>query len=131
MSTRYAASMPRGFAALMWLLVAAPTPSAAEDSRVTVRLDGRAVMRVGASDSTTAVQRALRVERRLTVLLETPRAPRERSLEDSRDSGKSRAYAGEPPTPRRPAERATTSESPQCANLPANGSARRALRQPS
>lgn len=45
-----------------------------QDERTTVRVDGRPIFRVGAADSSTAVERALRVERRLATLLETPRA---------------------------------------------------------
>jgi len=56
------------------LLTLAPRAGSAQDDRVTVRVDGRAVLRVGAADSTSAAQRALRVERRLTTLLESPGA---------------------------------------------------------
>lgn len=51
-------------------MVAAPAAGRAQDDRVAVRLDGRPLFRVGASDSTTAAQRALRIERRLATLLE-------------------------------------------------------------
>lgn len=37
-------------------------------------MDGRPLFRVGAADSVTAAQRALRIERRMTQLLETPTA---------------------------------------------------------
>ncbi|MDQ3674906.1 MAG: mechanosensitive ion channel family protein [Gemmatimonadota bacterium] len=47
---------------------------AAQDSRATVRLDGRSVFRVGMADTLSARDRALRIERRLSTLLETPRA---------------------------------------------------------
>lgn len=49
-------------------------PLAAQDGRATVRLDGRPVFRVGAADTISARDRASRIERRLTTLLETPRA---------------------------------------------------------
>lgn len=45
-----------------------------QDGRTTVRVDGRPVFRIGAADSSTAAERARRVERRLATLLETPRA---------------------------------------------------------
>ena len=46
----------------------------AQDDLVTVSADGRPVLRVGPADTSTAIQRALRIERRLATLLETPRA---------------------------------------------------------
>jgi small-conductance mechanosensitive channel len=46
----------------------------AQGDRVTVRVDGRPVFRVGPADSSTAAERALRIERRLVTLLENPRA---------------------------------------------------------
>ena len=49
-------------------------PAYAQDDRVTVRVDGRPVLRVGPADTSTASQRALRIERRLSTLLETPSA---------------------------------------------------------
>lgn len=48
--------------------------AAAQGDRTTVRVDGRSVLRVGAADSSTAAQRAARIERRLATLLESPRA---------------------------------------------------------
>lgn len=45
----------------------------AQDGRVTVRVDGRPVLRVGAADTVGAAERARRIERRLTTLLATPR----------------------------------------------------------
>lgn len=51
-----------------------PPPLGAQEERVTVRVDGRPVFRVGPADSTTAAERARRIERRLATLLETPGA---------------------------------------------------------
>lgn len=59
-------------AALVLLLLGAATASA-QDDRTTVRVDGRALLRVGPADTSTAAQRAQRIERRLATLLETPR----------------------------------------------------------
>ena len=56
------------------LLLLGPAPGRAQDDRTTVRLDGRAFLRVGPADTSTAAQRAQRIERRLATLLETPRA---------------------------------------------------------
>ncbi|HYW32998.1 MAG TPA: mechanosensitive ion channel family protein [Gemmatimonas sp.] len=59
-----------------FLMIAAAAAQAApvQDERTTVRVDGRPVFRIGPADSSTAAQRALRVERRLGTLLQTPRA---------------------------------------------------------
>ncbi len=51
-----------------------PAAAAAQDDRTTVRIDGRSLLRVGPADTSTAAQRAQRIERRLATLLETPRA---------------------------------------------------------
>ncbi len=53
---------------------ATATEAVAQDDRVTVRVDGRPVFRVGAVDTTTAEARVRRIERRLSTLLESPRA---------------------------------------------------------
>jgi small-conductance mechanosensitive channel len=47
---------------------------AIQDDRTTVRVDGRPLFRVGPTDSSTAAERALGIERRVVTLLETPRA---------------------------------------------------------
>jgi small conductance mechanosensitive channel len=61
--------------ASLWLLLLAAAPLAGQESdRVTVRLDGRAVLRVGPAPGVDAQARAERIERRLATLLETPRA---------------------------------------------------------
>lgn len=56
------------------LLLTCVTSAHAQDDRVTVRLDGRPMFRVGPADTSTASERALRIERRLATLLESPRA---------------------------------------------------------
>ena len=56
------------------MLLPLARPAAAQGERATVRVDGRPVLRVGAADSASAAERAARVERRIAVLLETPRA---------------------------------------------------------
>jgi small-conductance mechanosensitive channel len=55
------------------LAVAAPV-AAQDDDQVTVRIDGRAVVRVGAAGELNADARARQIERRLGRLLETPQA---------------------------------------------------------
>ena len=64
----------RGLLAALVLLLLAAAPGRAQDDRVTVRLDGRPVFRVGPDDTSTAAQRAARIERRLGTLLESPRS---------------------------------------------------------
>ena len=56
------------------LALSTPHPLAAQDERVTVRLDGRALFRVGPTTDADAATRARRVERRLATLLENPQA---------------------------------------------------------
>lgn len=60
--------------ALVLLTAATAEAMTVQDTRTTVRVDGRPVFRVGPADSSTAAERALRVERRIATLLETPRA---------------------------------------------------------
>lgn len=69
------------------MLVAAPV--GAQD-RTTVRLDGRAVFRVGSSDTSSAAERANRIERRLATLLESPRALPPARIERSGTTGQDR-----------------------------------------
>jgi small conductance mechanosensitive channel len=62
---------------LLVFLLACSVPGSiayAQDERVTVRIDGRAVMRVGPVDDLEAVDRARRIERRIATLLENPEA---------------------------------------------------------
>ncbi|NJM08728.1 mechanosensitive ion channel family protein, partial [Candidatus Gracilibacteria bacterium] len=63
----------------LWLLLMLttsmpPSTALAQDERVTVRLDGRALFRVGPTTDADATTRAQRVERRLATLLENPQA---------------------------------------------------------
>lgn len=51
-----------------------PTGGAGQEERVTVRLDGRAVFRIGAAGDVDAATRARRIEGRLELLLENPSA---------------------------------------------------------
>ena len=74
-----------------WMLLAAlivlasPASAHAQPSsdRVTVRVDGRAVLRVGPVDSAPASERARRIERRIATLLESPRAVTRARVEPS------------------------------------------------
>lgn len=60
--------------AFCWGCILPAYPSLAQEERVTVRFDGRALFRVGAGDGLEASARARRVERRLAALLERPGA---------------------------------------------------------
>lgn len=66
------------------------SPLAAQDGRATVRVDGRSVLRVGAADSGSAVERAARIERRVATLLENPRALAPAQVQPSGDGGAER-----------------------------------------
>lgn len=66
--------MARAVVAALVLLLLCPASGIAQDDRVTVRLDGQPLFRVGPTDTISAVQRAARIERRLGTLLESPRA---------------------------------------------------------
>lgn len=48
------------------------SPAAAQDERATVRVDGRAILRVGPTTTTDAPARARQIERRLGTLLQNP-----------------------------------------------------------
>lgn len=65
-----------GFLLLFVLIVAADgligAPAHAQDERVTVRVDGRSVFRVGPAGEDDSGTRARRIERRLATLLENP-----------------------------------------------------------
>jgi small-conductance mechanosensitive channel len=76
--------------AVVVLLLLGAAPSGAQDDRTTVRLDGRPVFRVGAADTSTAAQRALRIERRLATLLESPRALPPARVEAAGTAGRDR-----------------------------------------
>ena len=63
------------FAALMFALaLTCARPVHAQDERVTVRVDGRAVFRVGAAGEQDAATRARAIERRIGTLLQNPEA---------------------------------------------------------
>lgn len=51
-----------------------PPPVTAQDERVTVRVDGRALFRVGPTADADAITRARRIENRIATLLENPQA---------------------------------------------------------
>lgn len=63
---------------LTLLILLAPAflvlPVYAQDERVTVLVDGRALFRVGPVDATDAAERARRIEQRITTLLQNPQA---------------------------------------------------------
>lgn len=62
-----------------------PNSVRAQDERVTVRLDGRALFRVSAIDNTSASDRARQIERRMNRLLENPTAISSPQIETSQD----------------------------------------------
>lgn len=64
----------RALALALLVVLCLPAPIAAQDERVTVRLDGRALFRVGPSADADAATRARRVEQRLETLLDNPQA---------------------------------------------------------
>lgn len=82
-------------ACLLMLLSAAfiPMDVFAQEERVTVRVDGRPVFRVGPVDDQTAEQRAERIERRIVTLLETPDAIAPSRIERTGDAGADRTIS--------------------------------------
>jgi small conductance mechanosensitive channel len=89
--------MPRPpFRASLWLLLAAAPLAGQGGDRVTVRLDGRAVLRVGPAPGVEAQARAERIERRLATLLETPRAIAPSRVEPLGDTARVVSVAGVP-----------------------------------
>lgn len=60
--------------ALLACALLAPVAAFAQEERATVRLDGRAVFRVGATDTADPSVRARQIERRLATLLQSPTA---------------------------------------------------------
>lgn len=74
--------LPRCGCVWKWLLVVIvvvsvavpPGRTYAQDERVTVRIDGRPLFRVGALDDADAATRARRIETRIATLLENPNA---------------------------------------------------------
>ena len=71
---------------LIVINITIPDSVAAQDERVTVRLDGRAVFRVSAIDNTNASDRARQIERRLNRLLENPTAISTPRIETSKNN---------------------------------------------
>lgn len=69
---------------------------AAQDGRSTVRLDGRAIFRVGPVDTVAARDRATRIERRLTTLLEAPRSLAPAQVQIAADGDRVITIAGVP-----------------------------------
>jgi hypothetical protein len=63
-----------GLCCLAAIAVAGVDLASAQDDRATVRIDGRAVFRVGPTEELDSSDRARRIERRVATLLETPDA---------------------------------------------------------
>ena len=80
---------------LMTLLAIASVPleAAGQEHRVTVRLDGRAVIRVGPTVDVDADTRARRIEGRLELLLENPAAITPARIEPAGPNGEERAIS--------------------------------------
>lgn len=70
---------------LLITIIISPAAVVAQDERVTVRLDGRAVFRVSAIENVDATARARQIERRLARLLENPTAISPPRIETSRN----------------------------------------------
>ena len=87
---------PRVRAFLCLLLLCAGPLAAQGSDRVTVRLDGRAVLRVGPGHGVDARVRAERIERRLGTLLENPGAIVPARVEPSGDTARVVSVAGVP-----------------------------------
>ena len=79
--------------AALVMLGGAPLEALAQDHRVTVRLDGRAVIRVGPADEVDADARARRIEDRLELLLENPTAITPTRVEAAGPNGAERAVS--------------------------------------
>ncbi|MDQ3548197.1 MAG: mechanosensitive ion channel family protein [Chloroflexota bacterium] len=79
----------------MLLLVAGlfPVAGTAQDERVTVRVDGRSIFRVGSAGEQAAAERAERIERRLATLLENPEAIAPSRIERSGADGSERTIS--------------------------------------
>lgn len=87
---------PRVRAVVCLLLLCAGPLAAQGSDRVTVRLDGRSVLRVGPAPGVDAQVRAERIERRLGTLLENPRAIAPARVEASGDTARVVSVAGVP-----------------------------------
>ena len=99
-------------AALAALAAALPA-QAQEDGRVTVRVDGRAVFRVGEAGGSSAAERARQIERRLNTLLETPAALVPARSERSGDTARVVSVAGVPVVTVTPTDAADNLLSPE------------------
>jgi small-conductance mechanosensitive channel len=75
---------------LVAVLLLPSIPALAQDERATVRVDGRALFRVGAAADLTAPERARRVEGRIQTLLQNPQAAARALVEASATSGAER-----------------------------------------
>lgn len=75
---------------LMLISLALPASLAAQDTRATVRIDGRAVLRVGPIDEIDAAARAARIEQRINSLLQNPDAIGPTQIEPSPDNSEHR-----------------------------------------
>ncbi len=85
------------FVILIATTITIPNSVEAQDERVTVRLDGRAVFRVSAVENTNASVRAKQIERRMNRLLENPTAISPPRIESSKDNqGRIITIAGVP-----------------------------------
>lgn len=80
------------YAGLLLFAVSLPPslPALAQDVRATVRVDGRAVFRVGAAADLSASERARRVESRIHSLLQNPQAVAPARVEPSATNGADR-----------------------------------------
>jgi small-conductance mechanosensitive channel len=91
------AGLPRrltvGALVLAALVLCLPFGALAQEERVTVRLDGRAVIRVGPTVDADADTRARRIESRLELLLENPAAITPARTEPSGPDGAERAIS--------------------------------------
>lgn len=102
MHTHLTVSTPRRTVWLLLLLLACqalmPAGSAAQESVATVRLDGRALFRIGPDDALEPRQRARQIERQLAAVLETPQGiTRARiSLSETENEGLQISVAGRP-----------------------------------
>jgi small conductance mechanosensitive channel len=84
--TRIGTSWLLLFVILIVTTITIPNSVGAQDERVTVRLDGRAVFRVSAVDNTNVSERAKQIERRMNRLLENPTAISPLRIETSKNN---------------------------------------------
>lgn len=67
-----------------------PAPLAAQEGVATVRLDGRALFRIGANDELEARPRARQIEKQLAAVLETPQGITRARIEKAGEGGENR-----------------------------------------